>query len=315
MKEEISYREKEARKSSIVGIILNSFLGILKVSIGFFTNSLAILADGIDSVTDIITSFLTLIASKIANKPADESHPYGHERIEPIITKILSIVILFAGYQVLYNALSRLFSEQVTIEQPFLIFVVSIISVLIKLFLYFYKKNIGKKINSSSVIADAMNMRNDVFTSTSVAVGILIFYLTGITWIDSVIAIFVSIIIFKVGIEMFLETSNELMDGSKELGEIYKIIIEAAENFNCIKNPHKIRVRKSGYVYFVDLHIELDPNMSIKEANQITEKYENKIKELNNYIKDVLIHMEPYENDENEGYGLDKNQIKNFFGD
>jgi cation diffusion facilitator family transporter len=290
-------------------------LGILKVSIGFFTNSLAILADGIDSVTDIITSFLTLIASKIANKPADESHPYGHERIEPIITKILSIVILFAGYQVLYNALSRLFSEQVTIEQPFLIFVVSIISVLIKLFLYFYKKNIGKKINSSSVIADAMNMRNDVFTSTSVAVGILIFYLTGITWIDSVIAIFVSIIIFKVGIEMFLETSNELMDGSKELGEIYKITIEAAENFNCIKNPHKIRVRKSGYVYFVDLHIELNPNMSIKEANQITEKYENKIKELNNYIKDVVIHMEPYENDENEGYGLDKNQIKKFFGD
>jgi cation diffusion facilitator family transporter len=290
-------------------------LGITKVSIGFFTNSLAILADGIDSVTDIITSFLTLIASKIANKPADESHPYGHEKIEPIITKILSIVILFAGYQVLYNALSRLFSEEIKIDQPLLIFFVSIISVVIKLFLYFYKKNIGKKINSSSVIADAMNMRNDIFTSASVAIGILFFYLTGITWIDSVIAIFVSIIIFKVGIEMFLETSNELMDGSKELGEIYKIIIEAAENFNCIKNPHKIRVRKSGYVYFVDLHIELDPNMSIKEANQITEKYENKIKELNNYIKDVLIHMEPYENDENEGYGLDKNQIKNFFGD
>jgi cation diffusion facilitator family transporter len=315
MKREISYREKEATKSSIVGIILNTFLGFTKVSLGFFTNSLAILADGIDSVTDIMTSFLTLIASKIANKPADESHPYGHERIEPIITKILSIVIIFAGYQVLYNSLSRLFSVQVTIEKPLLIFIVSIISILIKLFLYFYKSNIGNKINSSSVIADAMNMRNDVLTSSSVAIGIFIFYLTGVAWIDSIIAIFVSIMIFKVGIEMFLETSNELMDGSKELGSIYKIIIEAADNFKCIKNPHKIRVRKSGYVYLVDLHIELEPNMTIREANEITGKYEKKIKELNNFIKDVVIHMEPYENDEIECYGLDKNKIKKFFGD
>ncbi len=315
MKEEISYREKEARKSSVVGILLNSFLGIIKVLAGLMTNSLAILADGIDSITDIITSFLTLIASKIANKPADESHPYGHERIEPIITKILSIVVLFAGYQVLYNALSRLFSEKITIEYPLLIFIISIISVVVKLFLYYYKKKIGEKINSSSVIADALNMRNDVFTSTSVAFGILLFYLTGITWIDSVIAIFVSLIIFKVGIEMFLETSNELMDGSKELGEIYKITIQAANEFKCIKNPHKIRVRKSGYVYFVDLHIELDPEMTIKEANEITERYENKIKELNSYIKDIVIHMEPFENDENEGYGLDKNKIKKYFGD
>lgn len=315
MEEKISYREKEARKSSIVGIVMNSFLGILKVTTGLLTNSLAILADGIDSITDIITSFLTLIASKIANKPADESHPYGHERIEPIITKILSIIILFAGYQVLYSALSRLFSEQITIENPFIIFIISLVSVIVKLFLYHYKKNIGKKINSSSVIADAINMRNDIFTSTSVAVGILFFYLTGIAWIDSVIAIFVSIIIFKVGIEMFLETSNELMDGSKELGEIYKITIKAANDFSCIKNPHKIRARKAGYVYFVDLHIELDPDMTIKEANKITEQYEKKIKELNNYIKDVVIHMEPFENDEKEGYGLDKNKIKKFFGD
>lgn len=317
MKDFISSEERGelAKKGSYVGIIGNLMLALLKFSIGILSGSLAIIADGIDTSTDIITSFLTLIAAKISNKPADFSHPYGHERAETITTKILSIIVLFAGYQVLVSAIKNLLSGNKTIENPLWVLLVAAISVIIKYLLYNYKLKIGKKINSSSFIADALNMRNDIFTSLAVFIGILIFYFTGIPWIDSVIAIFVSIIIFKVGIEMFIETSDELMDGSKELGDIYKMIINICDEYSEIQNPHKIRVRKSGFVYFLEFHIEVNPNMIIKEANKLTFKLEKEIKEYNPYIKDIIIHVEPFENIENEEFGLDKDSINKLFNE
>ncbi|WP_103898625.1 cation diffusion facilitator family transporter [Petrotoga halophila] len=308
-----SQREKLAAKASWMGIIINAALAFLKLVISFITGSMAILADGIDTTTDIITSILTLIASKISSKPADESHPFGHERAETIVTKVLSLVIIYAGFQVLTGSIQSIINHNFLIYRPYLVLWISLISIVTKYFLYKYKFSVGNKIRSSSLVADALNMRNDILTSLSVLIGI-IFYLTlNIMWVDPLVAIIVSVFIFRVGIKMFLETSDEFMGSSKELGEIYYNTLEAVEKIGKAYNPHKIRVRKAGYVYFVELHIEVDEEMTIKEANEIASQVERELKKINPYIKDVIIHVEPLGNIEEEEFGFDKNSIKRIF--
>jgi len=307
-----SKREKLAANVSWMGIIINTALAFLKLVISFITGSMAILADGIDTTTDIITSILTLIASKISSKPADESHPFGHERAETIVTKVLSLVIIYAGFQVL-TGIQSIINHNFLIHRPYLVLWISLISIVTKYFLYKYKFSVGNKIRNSSLVADALNMKNDILTSLSVFIGI-IFYLTlNIMWVDSLVAIIVSVFIFRVGIKMFLETSDEFMGSSKELGEIYYNTLEAVEKIGKAYNPHKIRVRKAGYVYFVELHIEVDEEMTIKEANEIASQVERELKKINPYIKDVIIHVEPLGNIEEEEFGFDKNSIKRIF--
>ena len=307
-------RNKLVNRAAYAGIIGNTFLAILKVSIGIFTGSLAILADGIDTTTDIATSFLTLVAAKISNRPPDKSHPYGHEKIETIITKLLSLVIIFAGYNLLIKSIKNIIKPEFKINNLILVLITAFISLVIKYFLFKYKLNIGKKINSSSSIADAMNMKNDVLISFSVMSGIFVYYITGIKVIDPLIALFVSILIFKVGFETFFEASNDLMDGSKDLGEIYLSIIKVVDNKKEVKNPHKIRVRKSGFVFFVDMHLEMDGNKTINEAHSIIMEIEKEIKQLNVYVKDITIHVEPLGNKEKECFGYDEELIKRTFG-
>lgn len=306
-------REKIAVRASWVGIVVNGLLAFFKLLISFITGSMAILADAIDTSTDIITSILTLVAAKISNRPADESHPFGHERAETIVTKVVSLVIIYAGFQVLIGAVQSLFNRNFLIERPYLVLWISLISIVAKYGLYKYKYSAGNKTKNSSLVADALNMRNDILTSFSVLIGIIFYLSFDLLWIDSVVAIIVSIFIFKVGVEMFIETSDEFMGSSKELGEIYYNILDAVEKFDEAYNPHKIRVRKAGYVYFVELHIEVDEHMTVKEANNVASEIEKELKEKNPYIKDVIIHVEPLGNKEEEEFGFDKNSIKRIF--
>ncbi|WP_281000940.1 cation diffusion facilitator family transporter [Marinitoga aeolica] len=308
-------REKLSTKSSIISIIVNTLLALFKILIGFFTNSMAILADGLDTATDILTSFMTLIAGKISNKPPDVEHPYGHERAETIATKVVSLIIIYAGFEVLISSIKRLINKDIIIDNVVYVIAIASISVISKFLLYKYRLSIGKKINSNAIIADALNMRNDILTSSSVLIGMFVLYFTGIWWLDSIIAILVSFMILKTGFEQFMESSNEFMESSPELKEIYNIVINEAKSCNCVKNPHKIRARKFGYKIFVDMHIELPPDMTVKEANDITAKLEEKIKEKNNSIRDIVIHIEPYGNAEKECFGINSDNIKDLKGE
>ncbi|GAB6189174.1 cation diffusion facilitator family transporter [Marinitoga arctica] len=310
-----SEREKISTRSSLISIFTNALLAILKILIGFYTKSMAILADGLDTATDILTSFMTLIAGKISNKPPDIEHPYGHERAETIATKVVSLIIIYAGFEVLVNSINRLINKKVIIENALYVIIIAFISVIAKFILYKYRLSVGKNINSNAIIADALNMKNDILTSSSVLIGIVVLYFTGIWWLDSVIAIFVSFMILKTGFEQFMESSNEFMESSPELKEIYNIVINETKKFKCAKNPHKIRARKFGYKIFVDMHIELPPDMTVKEANDISAKLEDNIKNKISDIRDIVIHIEPYGNAEKECFGINSENIKDLKGE
>jgi cation diffusion facilitator family transporter len=178
---------------------------------------------------------------------------------------------------------------------------------IVKTWLFLYKYRVGKKLNSSALIADALNMRNDILISSTVLFGVILSKV-GLFWMDSIAALVVSIMIIRTAFNIFRETSYELMDGMHDL-EIYQEIFDAVESVKGVKNPHKVRVRQVGYKYFVDIDIEVDPNLTVRMGHDIATQVKQAIIGKNDRIVDVLVHVEPAGNVEQEPFGLDQEKL------
>lgn len=291
------------KKASWVGFYGNSFLAVLKLIVGFSANSLALLGDGIDSATDILTSLLTLWVARIIDKPPDVNHPYGHGRAETIATRIMSFIIFYAGIQLIVTSVLELFSRSMDEIPGVIAIYVTLISIVIKSFLSYYKYKIGKKEMSSMLIADAKNMRNDIVLSTSVLFGLLLTSIFKYPLFDKIIALLIGIWIIKVAIHIFLEENNELMEGLTDTG-IYAQLFKAVASVDKAYNPHRARIRKIGSYLIVDLDIEVSGEMSVYEGHEIAKEVEKSIKSQIENVYDVLIHIEPKGNVEDEKYGV-----------
>lgn len=301
------YRNHQIKKASWVGIIGNTILAIAKIVVGFVSGSMAVIGDGIDTATDILTYFITLFAAKIMNKPPNYKYPYGYNRAEAVATKALSFVILFAGAQLFLTTILRLIKNEPLHLPSLLAIYVTIFSIISKAALAFYQFKIGRKIDSNMLIANAKNMRNDILISLSVLIGLVFTQILHLPILDLITAIAVSIWIMKAGFEIFMESSRELMDGVDN-PEIYYKIFDAVEEAGAV-HPHKVRIRKHSNLYSVDLDIEIDGKMTIEEGHKISRRVENKIKEKLENIYDVMIHIEPKGNIEKEKYGLSRNKM------
>jgi len=171
---------------------------------------------------------------------------------------------------------------------------------------------IGKKIKSDLIIANAKNMRNDIITSFSVFIGLGFTIILRLPILDPIIAILVSLWILKTGLQIFLETSSELMDGVNDTG-IYKSIIEISKQFKSVKNPHKVRVRKLGNMFAIDLDIEVAPELTVKEAHEVVTRLEYELKSKIDNIYDIMIHIEPYDNIQtDELYGINEKILEKY---
>lgn len=302
------YRNKKIKQASWVGIIGNSLLAILKIVVGFLSGSLAVVGDGIDTATDILTYMITLLAARIMNKPPNYKYPYGYNRAEAVATKALSFVIFFAGAQLFLSTLIRLIKGESHEIPAMLAIYVTVVSIVSKAGLAFYQFKIGKKIESNMLIANAKNMRNDILISLSVLVGLVFTFLLKLPILDMLTAIAVSIWIMKAGFEIFIETSRELMDGTDN-PELYYKIFDAVEEVGGA-NPHRVRVRKHSNLYTVDLDIEVDGKLSIEEGHKISMDVEINIRKKVDNVYDVLVHIEPEGNIEKEKFGLSRENIE-----
>ena len=305
----INTRTAVIRKASWVGIIGNAFLSIIKITAGIISGSFALLGDGIDSATDIVTSVVTLFTSKIADRPPDESHPYGHGRAETVATKALSFIIFFAGAQLALTTIINLFGgAERNIPDFFAIYFV-IISIFGKAFLAYYKYRAGKKVNSSMLLADSKNMMNDILISVSVLIGLIFTFVFNLPIVDIITALFVSVWIMKVAFDIFIETSVELMDGLDDQS-IYNEVFNAACSVEGVKNPHRTRIRKINTMYVIDMDIEVNGELTVTEGHEMAKKVHGCIQNQIDNIYDVIIHVEPYGNEEQlEKYGLSKDSI------
>lgn len=302
-------RSKEIQKASVVGIVGNGILSVLKIGAGVIGGSYALISDGIDSATDIITSLITLYASRIVDLPPDEEHPYGHGRVDTLAAKTLSFIIFFAGAQLAFSAVKNLIlGIKREIPNPVVIYIV-LFSIAGKIFLAFYKNKIGKKVESPMLIADAKNMRNDVIVSGSVLVGLGATFLLKMPILDTITALIISLWIMKSAFSIFMETSVELMDGMQDKS-IYQKVFSATCSVEGVRNPHKTRIRKINTQYIIDMEIEVDGSLTVKEGHDKATDVRRCIQSQIKNVYDVIIHVEPIGNEEAaDTFGLSK---KNF---
>lgn len=296
-------------RASWIGIVANGILAIVKLIVGFYGRSAAVISDGVDSTIDVLTSAISVIAAKITAKPPDLHHPYGHTRAETIATKTLSFIIFFAGAQLAVSTAGGLIRGETRAMPASITLWVTGVSIVIKLALTIYKFAAGRRANSPMLIADAKNMRADIAVSLGVLIGLGFTFLLGLPVIDAITALVISAWIMYVAFRIFLETNSELMEGYEDT-EIYRKIFDAVDSVPGAHHPHRTRIRTVGIHQIVDLDIEVDGTLSVREAHRIAVQAEGAIRDCMDHVYDVLVHVEPLGNvEESEKYGVSRRKL------
>lgn len=300
----ISARTRKIIKASQISIFGNLFLSLVKIVAGFLAGSMALVADGIDSASDILASMITLFTARIISRPPDIKYPYGYDKADTVASKLVAFVIFFAGAQLAISTSQRLLEGKQPEMPSIIAIIIVLISIVGKQLLAKYLKRTGDQIDSPMLRANARNMQNDVVISASVLVGLVLTHVLKMPIIDSITALFVSIWIMVVAIRIIITSSRELMDGVND-PTIYRTISDAVAKVPDAKNPHRIRARKMAHYYMIALDVEVDGRKTLYEGHAIGHQVESNIRELIPNTYDVVVHVEPT-GDENpeEAYGI-----------
>ena len=306
-------KSKIIRKASIVALIGNTFIFLIKLVTAYFTSSLAIFADAIDTGSDIGIAIMTLVVSFIIKLPSNKKYPYGRQRAETIASLVLSLTIIVMGFQLLITSIKKFFLQNQSLNDNFQLvaILVLITSIIFKFLLALNQFILAKKANSTMILANAKNMTNDIILSSSVLIGISFSYYFHAPYLDSIVALVISIFILHSGFSLFWELNIELMDGNTN-SILYKKLFDTASQMENVHNPHRARIRKMANLFDINLDIELKADTTVLEAHKIAEELTCKIKENIENVYDVVIHIEPYgiENNDEEGFGLCPQDIK-----
>lgn len=303
-------RQKILTRTSWISTIGNLILSSAKIAIGFIAGSLAVLSDGIDSATDVAISVVMICTARIVSKPPSKKYAFGYEKAESIATKILSLILFYAGVQMLLSSVQSIFSEEPkALPAPVAIYV-TVFSILGKLLLARYQYKQGKRIGSSLLTANAVNMRNDVIISCGVLVGLVFTFACKLPVLDAVTGLLISLFILKSSIGIFMESNVELMDGVKD-ESVYTKIFDSVEQVEGAYHPHRVRSRQIGNQYIVELDIEVEGSLTVIEAHQIADKVEDSIQKSIENIYDIVVHIEPLEcQHHKEKFGLSENMME-----
>jgi len=302
-------REKKIIGASWWAIAGNAILALLKLAVGFISGSFAVIADGIDSASDIASSIVVLLAARIIAKPPNIKFAYGYQKADTLAAKILSFVIFFAGAQLAWSTI-RVFTGETVMQIPSKLAIwVTLFSIAGKLVLTLFLHRTGKHVESPMLIANARNMRNDILISTSVLASLFFTVVLQEPLIDRIIALMISVFIMVSAFRIFMKTNIDLMDGIDDTG-LYNQLFEAVRQVPGAHHPHRVRARKIGHHYMVNLDIEVDSALSVKEAHDIARNVEKSIKSNLRNIYDVMVHVEPLGNkEEDERYGITESEI------
>ena len=303
-------REKILIRTSWISTIGNAVLSVSKIIVGLLAGSLAVLGDGIDSATDVIISVVMIFTARIMSRPPSKKYVFGYEKAESIATKILSLVIFYAGMQMLFSSVESIFSDEVKEIPSAIAIYVTVFSIAGKLLLALYQYKQGKKINSSMLTANAINMRNDVIISSGVLLGLIFTFIFKLPILDSITGLIISLFIIKSSVGIFMDSNVELMDGVKDVN-IYNKIFEAVEKVPGAGNPHRVRSRMIGNLYNITLDIGVDPQMTLMQAHEIADAVEKSIENSIDNVYDILVHVEPAGKCQtDEKFGIDKGMVE-----
>jgi len=285
-------REAEVRKVTWVGLLINITLACIKFAAGYFGRSQALIADAIHSLTDTTTDFAVIAGSHFWSRPPDESHPYGHRRLETLVTVFIGLMLAAAGIGIGWDAVSAL-HEKVSTPPGWIALVAAMVSILTKEILYRWTAASGKKIKSPALAANAWHHRTDAISSIPVLIavgGALIF--PSWSFLDLVGAIVVSIFVMYASLKIIWPGISELVDAAAPR-DIQKKIVKIACNNPGVHEVHKVRTRYISTSILVDMHIVVDGSISVREGHAIADEVENQIINSISNVLGVVIHVDP----------------------
>lgn len=287
---EQSARFDAARKSTWVSVVVNLFLTLGQVVVGIISGSQGLIADGIHSLSDLVADFVVLIANHKSKKEADEDHPYGHYRYENAASLVLGALLLIVGVGMLWSAIHKI-QDPTSIAQVHIIALwVALIALAVKELLFRYMLAVAKRVRSSMLVANAWHARSDAASSLVVAIGI-IGNLLGYALFDPIAALIVGLMVAKMGSSFMWDSLHDLMDRAAD-SETEEKIKETLQSTAGVSGIHDLKTRKMGDLIVVDVHLEIDGNLSVREGHDIAVAARKAV--LDNYsVLNVMTHVDP----------------------
>ena len=275
--------------ASIIGILLNVFLFVIKFIVGTLFHSISIQADAFNNLSDAGSSLISFVSFIFSSRPADEEHPFGHERLESICSLAVSFLIMFFAFELIMSSVDTLLHPS-PLHFDWLMLIVLIISILVKLFMYYYNTKYGKQIHSSVMRATALDSISDVMATSAVLIAIVISQMLSIN-LDGIMGIVVAIVILKAGIEIIRDMMNELMGHAPDPDFIHHVVTKIL-SYDGVLGIHDLVVHSYGEnKTFVTVHVEVDAHADILISHDLMDNIEKNFKQQEGI--DLVIHMDP----------------------
>lgn len=296
-RENLAGEMKAASRVTIIGMILDAVLGVIKVIAGALFHSQALLVDGIHSFTDVASDLVVLGVMKVSRQEPDDDHPYGHQRIETFGTLVLGSILIAVGAALAWENTLRLVEGNVDTVPGWPVLVAAAVSVASKEWIFRYTRHVGLKIRSDLIIANAWHSRTDAFSSVVVLVSTAGAML-GMVWLDVFAAVVIAGIIIHIGWKFTWDSVKELVDTglSPEDTEMLKSI---ARDTDGVRNVHELRSRRMGHDILLDIHLVVRPEISVSEGHQIGMQVVSGMRDALDNIRDINFHIDA-ENDEDQ---------------
>ncbi len=292
-------RFAEASYAVWLGFFSNVALTLLKLAAGILGRSAAMVADGIHSVSDIMTDLVIAGSLRVAAKPRDGNHKYGHGKVETLAAAFVGGVLFAVGAGILYAGIKSIaghFGDQPLSRPGMIAFYAAVISILVKEFLFRYTLVKGKRVKSNVLVANAWHHRSDVYSSLGTLLGIGGAIFLGPQWVilDPIAAVIVSIFIFKVAVGIIREALMELIETSLP-GKKEEEILRIAHEVSGVHNPHDLKTRKIGSNIAIDMHIQVQKHLNVEQAHDITVRLERRLRDTYGKDTHISVHTEPLE--------------------
>lgn len=286
--------ENRLESIPLIGVAVNASLAMVKIMAGVFGNSYALIADGIESTADIVTSLVVWGGLRVAASPATDRHPYGYGKAEALSGVVASISLLVAAGLIAYHSVREILTPHHLPHWSTL--VVLLVVIVVKEGLARWIGKVGESVESSALVADSWHHRSDALTSAAAFLGISIALIGGKGWeaADDWGALVACSVIAATGLRLLVATTRDLLDVAppKSFEEDVRQLAAKVEG---VKGVEKCRIRKSGLAYYVDLHIEVDGEATVREGHKISGKVRSTLRNSGLKVADVLVHVEPFE--------------------
>lgn len=295
MAENSSERFRETVRVTLIGSVVDLALGVLKIVVGFSAHSQALIADGLHSLSDLVTDAFVIYAAKHAHREADEDHPYGHGRIETVATVGLGIALIAVAIGLTVDAVDRLFQPATLWKPGIEAIYIATLSIVLKEAIYHYSMVIARKFKSDMLKANAWHSRSDAISSAIVVVGVA-GAIAGLDYLDAIAAIGVAAMIGKIGWDLGWQSLRELVDTGLETERV-ALIEKTILGVTGVQALHMLRSRRLGGEAYIDVHIQVPPRLSVSEGHQISEAVRQELIGKIDEVSDVTVHIDP-EDDE-----------------